>query len=256
MGDLEQSLSVERATLESGSLAREMSRGYLKLVEWYRQEMQLSAGEADEKARAHHDREWARRALDQPADQVSWAGLGALAEHDPEAAGATWERIKAAARDELASGHRAAAVLECTGGPWERAQFLAIRTAFREEWQPRGGIEAALVDQMAQAHAYYQHWLSRLHVQASTEARMQDAKRQRDGYWDPPRVDTAEAMDQAAGMTDRFHRLFLRALRALRDLRRYAPTIVVANAGQVNVSGGSQLNVGGVMHSDVVVDAE
>jgi hypothetical protein len=53
----------------------------------------------------------------------------------------------------------------------------------------------------------------------------------------------AEAVDQAAAMVDRFNRIFLRTLRALRDLRRYAPaTVVVQNAGQVNV-GSQQVNM-------------
>ena len=43
-------------------------------------------------------------------------------------------------------------------------------------------------------------------------------------------------------MVERFHRMYLRSFRALRDLRRYAPSVVVQNAGQVNV-GGQQVNV-------------
>ena len=54
----------------------------------------------------------------------------------------------------------------------------------------------------------------------------------------------AQAIDQCAAMTDRFNRIFMRALRQLRDLRRYAPQVVVKSAGQVNV-GGQQVNVAG-----------
>ena len=43
-------------------------------------------------------------------------------------------------------------------------------------------------------------------------------------------------------MAGRCHRTFLRALRALRDLRRYTPSVLVQNAGQVNV-GSQQVNV-------------
>ena len=43
-------------------------------------------------------------------------------------------------------------------------------------------------------------------------------------------------------MVDRFHRIMMRTLRALRDMRRYAPKIIVQNAGQVNV-GEQQVNV-------------
>ena len=48
-----------------------------------------------------------------------------------------------------------------------------------------------------------------------------------------------QAVEQAAAMADRFSRMFLRALR---DLRRYAPAVIVQNAGQVNVAG-KQINV-------------
>ena len=45
-------------------------------------------------------------------------------------------------------------------------------------------------------------------------------------------------------MVDRFNRLFLRTLRALRDLRRYAPSVTVQHAAQVNI-GGQQVNMAG-----------
>jgi hypothetical protein len=43
-------------------------------------------------------------------------------------------------------------------------------------------------------------------------------------------------------MVDRFNRLFARRLRAMRDLRRYTPQVVVQNVGQLNVAG-AQVNV-------------
>jgi len=82
-------------------------------------------------------------------------------------------------------------------------------------------------------------------VEVSRESYEAGAQLQRAAYPPPPRVSIAEAMDQAAAMADRFHRMFLRSLRALRDLRRYTPTVVVANAGQVNVSAGPQINLAG-----------
>ena len=51
-------------------------------------------------------------------------------------------------------------------------------------------------------------------------------------------------MEQAAAMVDRFNRLLLRTLRALRDLRRYGPSVTVQNAAQVNI-GGQQVNMAG-----------
>jgi hypothetical protein len=58
----------------------------------------------------------------------------------------------------------------------------------------------------------------------------------------PPRVTTFQAVEQAASMVDRFDRMFMRALRQLRDLRRYMPTVLVQHAEQVNVSE-QQLNI-------------
>ena len=72
------------------------------------------------------------------------------------------------------SGHRAAITLDWHKRPWERAQFLALRQALRDEWQPRGGIEDALIDTMAQAHTMHLLWLSRLHAQALGEGGVED----------------------------------------------------------------------------------
>ena len=63
-----------------------------------------------------------------------------------------------------------------------------------------------------------------------------------DDKWMPPRVFEAEAQNQAAAFADRFQRMFARSLRALRDLRRYSPAIIVQNAEQVNL-GENQVNV-------------
>ena len=65
------------------------------------------------------------------------------------------ERVKTAARDELASGHRTGDALEWQGGPWDRARFLAIRDSFRGDTPPRDGIEAALIDSAAEAFSDY-----------------------------------------------------------------------------------------------------
>ena len=82
---------------------------------------------------------------------------------------------------------------------------------------------------MAQAYTNYLTWMGRLTVDEISN----NAKR--DSYWQPPRLTAVEAMNQSAAMADRFHRMFMRTLRALRDLRRYSPAVIVQNAGQVNV---------------------
>ncbi|MDP8924408.1 MAG: hypothetical protein M3O34_16240 [Chloroflexota bacterium] len=77
---------------------------------------------------------------------------------------------------------------------------------------------------------------------SATEAQRQDREVERRGGWAPPTVDAAAAIDQAAAMTDRFNRLFMRTLRALRDLRRYSASVVVQNVGQLNL-GQAQVNI-------------
>jgi len=51
-----------------------------------------------------------------------------------------------------------------------------------------------------------------------------------------------EGIARAAEMADRFHRMLMRTLRALRDLRRFSPSVSIWNAGQVNI-GEKQMNL-------------
>src|SRR5215216_3971372 len=227
---------------EIGSLARRLAVAYAALVASRRELVKESLDEAEHQVRAVDDPEWQRRALSEPADEVTWWSLTPLIEADPEAGWAVWARVKAEAADELASGHRAAQSFCWDDSPWRRAQFLAIRQAFIDEWQPRGGIELTLIDQMAQAHSLYLDWVEKAHVQASLEGTKQKRELGERGRWQPRTLGTAEALDQSAQMADRWQKLFVRALRALRDLRRHAPPVVLAGPGsQVNV-GHQQIN--------------
>ena len=90
-------------------------------------------------------------------------------------------------------------------------QFLAMRQELAKVWQPQ------LLDQLAQAHAARFLWLERHFFLDSTA--------------DP------EAAEQAAAMADRFNRVFLRTLRALQDLRRRTPAVILQNVGQVKIGG-------------------
>lgn len=67
------------------------------------------------------------------------------------------------------------------------------------------------------------------------------ARAEADAGWLPPRLDQADAIEQAVMMADRYQRAFLRLLRALRDQRRLFDSLVVAG-GQVNI-GDRQVNV-------------
>ncbi len=236
----------DREVAEVGSLARELAGAYARMATFYRDQMRLDPADAERRARGadYDDAAFAadrERIADRPADEVSWWDLTRLAERDPEAMAAAWARVKEEARAELATGHRTARALEWGGRPWDRARFLALRSAFRAEWRPRGGVEAALVDMLAQSFDAYLKWSERLTAQAETEGQLEDHKRKQEGYWQPPRISVAAAMEQSAAMADRAHRGFLLTLRALQDLRRLPP-VSIAAAGQVNI-GAQQVNV-------------
>ncbi len=235
---------VDRDEVES--LARELGAAYARRIAFYRNEYKLELAEAQERAEMRHDPEFRQRGLTDPPDQVTYSALEDLADQDPAQALAAWQRVKAAAREDLMSGHRGAQVMEFAGvtNAWQRAQFLAIRSAFLDEWQPANGGERLLVDMLAQAYASWLTWLEQLQVYTTAESARQHSKLQESGYYDLPRVSSVEAIEQAAAMADRFNRLFLRTLRQLRDLRRYVPPMVINNPAQVNIAN-QQVNTAG-----------
>jgi hypothetical protein len=227
---------------EVGPLARAMVAGLRELVESYKREYGLSTAEAvarvqeNLRERKENLREREQRALQCPPTEDSWADLEWLFERDPQKFLQRWEEIKRAAREELQSGHRAPQAVELYGStPWKRAEFLALRQELVESWQPRNGVERQLLDIMAQAQSAAEYWLKRLMAKAALEAAMELATLRKNGQWEPPRATAFQAVEQAGAMAERFNRIFLRTLRALQDLRRRAPTVIVQNVGQVNV---------------------
>jgi hypothetical protein len=220
-----------------------LASAFHSLVDYEKECLARTVPEALAKVEAPYSAKYEEDVLRGPADQASWMGLEAVARKDPEAVARRWEHIKREALDELQSGYRAAKAMESYfSTPWKRAQFLAIRNDLAQEWQPRNGIERQLIDTMAQAQTLMLFWQERLNDLLMLE--YTDGKRSHKelGQWLTPRVKDHEAVDQAGAMVDRFNRIFLRTLRALRDLRRYTPAVIVQNARQVNV-GGQQVNV-------------
>jgi len=215
---------------EAADLARMASAAYVQMVAYYR-----GAEDADALARTPF-----QRLGDTPSHEVGWFGLNTLMEAHPEQAIAIWERVKVDAAGYVAQGYHVADALDF-GSPWKRAQFAVIRRAFEDEWQPRGGVEGALLDTIAHAYLSYLHWAAQVQQRGSIEP----GKRGSAG-WELPLQTTADALDQAAQMMDRFNRIAVRSLRALRDLRRYSgPGVIIG--GQVNIAanGGQQVNVQG-----------
>jgi hypothetical protein len=52
-----------------------------------------------------------------------------------------------------------------------------------------------------------------------------------------PTLYDAEEINQAVGLVGRFHKVFLRTIKALGDKHRSLPHFVVGSAGQVNLAG-------------------
>jgi hypothetical protein len=195
---------------------------------------------------------------DQPPEEVGWLDLEAAFSTDPESASALWQRVKDEARRELEAGIRSATSLErpLNATPFERAQYLAIAEALADALRPRDGLELVLVQQLAAAYEQHLRWQA-VAVQRVEEDSWQGARDRRlaldrmgrreraraemDEGWMPPRLNQAEAIEQAVLMADRYQRAFLRLLRALRDQRRLFDSLIVAG-GQVNI-GDRQINV-------------
>jgi hypothetical protein len=247
---------------EAVPLAREMVNGLRELVSSYEGEEGLSTSEA--LARVREDQRDTDQGVLQCAPwQVHWSDLEGLQERDPTKFHQWWEEIKQAAREELRSGHRAAQLVEVSGStPWDRARFLAVRQELTEGWHPRNGIEQQLVDQLAQAQTAREYWLEEVMSRGRREARSEQRWEQRweaerERIYQEPRAAPLpagflavrqakptgfEGVEQAGAMVERFHRMFLRTLRALQDLRKGPQPVFVQNAGQVNV-GQQQVNM-------------
>jgi hypothetical protein len=220
---------------ESLPLARELAASFGAMVKGYREAWGLSPEEALARAGELCPVQEERILHDLP-ENVQWFDLEALARRDPALALRRWEEVRQAARQELRSGHRAARALEgCESSCWQRAQFLALRAELSEGWRPRNGLEQQLLDQAAQFLTLLWRW-------QETEAALTAIVKRQAEADHLPRLTYAEAIEEAATMAERYHGRFLRTLKALRDLRRYAPTVIVRSAGQVNV-GGQQVNV-------------
>jgi hypothetical protein len=229
---------------ESGDLAREMAAAFAAMVKLYREQWKLAHQEAV--ARASESNPAADgQALNGPADQVSWFDLESIAQRDPELAFRRWQEVKQAAREEVRNGYRAARALEgYDAHAWTRARFLAVRAELTEAWRPSNGLEQQLLDQLAQFQTMLWYWQETLMVyQAFWAPGRQTAGRGRSPQ-EPPRLSDAEVVDQAMGMVERYHRLYLGALKALQHQRRLSAPVIVRRAGQVNI-GGQQINLGG-----------
>lgn len=188
--------------------------------------------------------EYSRKvAAETPPRKLTWRHLSAVSRHDIRAGIELWEKIKQEAREHVATGAHTVEIVYPNTSPFDRARHFAVREEMAEGWQPQNGVEHALVDMLAVNYGLWLHWTGIAHGWATGFVEREP----RDGAeythtWKPPRVSESEAVEQAHRLADSYNRQFLRVLRQLRDLRRYAPPVIVNNGGQVNVAN-QQVNV-------------
>jgi len=192
---------------------------------------------------------------------VSFNRLHRLYDFAPRVAEQFWESMKRQGRAEFESGHGAANAVLPIGfmrDAWSVARYLGLRESFLDEWHPKGGIELSLIDMLAQAFFQWQYWLEQTIKRSQTREREEHPEYQKwqrlrnesyeksweDGFWLRPTVSEQQAIDHAVQTADRWNRIYMRTLRQLRDLRRYAP-VTINNPNQVNIAndGGQQVNL-------------
>jgi hypothetical protein len=232
------------STAEVQALGQELGNTYRRFVEEYKrfgdQPLEVMYQHAAEPA----SQEFLEEIKNTSCKRIRYRDLQRVTEKDPAEGLALWESINEVARDYFEAGVFAANAVK-NEDPFERAQYLIYRDAFIKEWQPRGGIEQAMIDMLAQAFFYYQYWLKVSTRIIDFEHLVIEKKIEKWENWSPPRQKYVEMLDHATQLADRYNRLFLRTLRQMRDLRRYSQPVIVNNAGQVNVAtnGGQQVNV-------------
>ena len=235
--------NVERA--EGLQIVQEMARAFASTMEFYKTDQGGGKLHGEAFKEALQINEWRRGYVEglEP-EKVDWTHLAAVAEVDVNESMKIWARMREAADDELESGRRAAQVPGSRTEPYALAQFLAIRDSFADQWQPNGGIESAMIDMLTIAFSLQMYWSTIAHQRAiqTHNSQEKDLNRYENKGWKSPYQYEAGAIEQAYKLADGYNRQFLRVLRQLRDLRRYAPVIIQNNGGQVNI-GEQQVNV-------------
>jgi hypothetical protein len=242
------------------SLLRQLQESYIVRVAFFRSKEGGASSLEEARALAFQpceDEEEAKRLYDEimrnPVDQIRFVDLASMWRISPAFSESLWEMIKTEACDEFESGHLASKALTPTQfrrTAWGVASYLGLRESFIEEWQPQGGIQLSLIDTLAQSFLCFQQWVKQSVLRSQTPLRKSNAGyiqwQERfnpdavdDGYtyghWDLPYVSEQAAVEHATRMADRWHRIYMRTLRNMRDLRRYSVTIT--NAQQVNFAG-------------------
>lgn len=241
----ESELEISPEIAEGRQLVAQMARAFIGTVEFYKSEFGGSKPHSEAVKEALSLDE-SRRAYIEGLDteRIEWNHIAAVGAANMQDGLSMWARVREAADDELESGRRASKVAGDHSSPYAYAQFLAIRDQFADQWQPTGGIEAAMIDMLTVAFSLQMYWSTIAHQRATRthDEQRKAVERFESGGWKSPYQSEADGIDQAHRLADGYNRQFLRVLRQLRDLRRYAPPVIINNGGQVNLAN-QQVNV-------------
>jgi hypothetical protein len=207
-------------------------------------ELEKRGGAAPVGGRHHFDS--ADDALNASPEDLTWQAMARLEDEQPGSFATVWERIKEYARDELESGQRAASVAVGDDRPLSRARFLVLRDKYVREWEPRNVLESQMIDAICQAQTIREYWMRLATERAAVECEVERFTIEIRGKRRDVTIDGSQSARDAREEAERWDRVFIRAVRALRDLRRYTTAVIVNNqGGQVNVAsdGGQQINV-------------
>lgn len=210
---------------EIEALSRTLSVAYKRRVEYLHKKEGMSLEAATRRAQ----RPLGMSLSEFPDESVTWTHLARALGNEEDGPYEYWRYLKDISTDEFESGHLAALSMSHKDTPLCRARFLAVRDALIAEWKPRGPSELILIEAMAHAYFSKLYWAEELHRRSYVEFR------EKRDQWNTPRVSEAKAIEMAASMMDRFDKIYHRNLRSLRDLRRYAPSMVIQGT-QVNIA--------------------
>lgn len=205
---------------DAATLARELSREFIKRLQEYRK-----ARDGDMALFDVEDIQFEKfleAYRNKSADEVTFDDLERLSRQHPEEALDRWEEVKATAREDIGNGWHAARDVSCDA--WDRACYLAIRDQLRETFPPRTGLEAMLLDEMAQYELVRRRLMSQLRQHAWSSAKNREQLN---------RIPATILQT-----VDRLQRLNQYALRTLLALRRGRTPVVVQSSGPSRLAGG------------------
>lgn len=176
-------------------------------------------------------------AISMSPEDLSWNAIGQFENEHAGSFEMIWERVKQYARDELESGQRAASVAVGDQRPITRARFLVLREKYIREWEPRNVLESQLIDSICQIQTIREYWMTLATERVAVECEIERYWVEQSGKRTERRIDGSESARDAREEAERWDRVFIRSVRALRDLRRYTTAVIVNNqGGQVNVA--------------------